>query len=353
MDNLSKIEIADISARNKKQAAFAMCKVSVLLLIITVLSDAVSFSLYAFLGECADEIRRFFTWVLSLLGAQKNAAYTAARLVMGSESFSDVLSFVTTFVSLVLPCAVFARFEGVSGQESFNVRGRLVKGFVPIFCLCHLFTTLASVFAGTISDFMLPGAASVYAESTGVMAHEFNAYEFAINILCTSIFVPLVEEYVFRGVIFSYLRRFGTVFGIVSSATVFAIAHLSPVQSVYAFVFGLFSAVMVVVTGNIKTSILLHAGNNFLTVVLGYVLGELDLSGFNVVSSIYMIVVSAIGIYGLYHFCRTDGIVHELQNRAQEKDAELVVKPGIGQIVVLPLAVYILYYAGSFLITVM
>lgn len=353
MDNLNRIEMADISAQNRKKATFAMCKVSVLLLIVTVLSDIVSFSLNLIVAEFADELRYIITWLLSLCGAQKNAAYTSAKLVIGSDAFFKVLSLVTTFVSLVIPCVIFARLEGVTDKESFSVRGKLVKGIVPMFCLCHLFTTFASVFSGAVSDFMLPEASSVYEAATGVVAHEFNIYEFAISILCTSIFVPLVEEYVFRGVIFSYLRRFGTAFGVIASAVVFAVAHMSPVQSVYAFVFGIFSAVMVVVTGNIKTSVLLHAGNNFLTVALGYVLGELDVKGFNVVSGIYMIVISAIGIYGMYHLCRADGIVHELQNRAQEKDAELVVKPGIGQIVVLPLAVYILYYAGSVLMTVM
>lgn len=353
MDNLNRIEMADISAQNRKKATFAMCKVSVLLLIVTVMSDIVSFSLNLIVAEFADELRYLITWVLSLFGAQKNAAYTSAKLVLGSDAFFKVLSLVKIFVSLVIPCTIFARLEGVADKESFNVKGKIVKGIIPMFCLCHLFTTLASVFSGAISDFMLPEASSVYESVTGVVAHEFNIYEFAISILCTSIFVPLVEEYVFRGVIFSYLRRFGTSFGVVASAAIFALAHLSPVQSVYAFVFGIFSAVMVVVTGNIKTSVLLHAGNNFLTVALGYVLGELDMTDFNVVSGLYVIVISAIGIYGLYRFCRADGIVHELQNRAQEKDSELVVKPGIGQIIVLPLVFYILYYAGSVLITVM
>ncbi|MBQ7400248.1 MAG: CPBP family intramembrane metalloprotease [Clostridia bacterium] len=353
MDKFNRIEMADASAYNRKKAVFGMCRVSVLLLIITVLSECVSFSVFFLVGKYSQEIQRLLVKILVFFNASKGSAYTAVKLVMGSEAFSKVLGIAVTIVSLVIPGAVFAKAVKLSGKETFNISGKCIKGLIPMFCLCHLFTTLASVFSGAISDFLLPGSASVYEASTGVVAHEFNIYEFVISILCTSIFVPIVEEYVFRGVIFSYLRRFGTAFGIVASATIFGVAHTSPVQSVYAFVFGLFSATMIVVTGNIKTSILLHAGNNCLTVVLGYILGELNVTGFNVVSGLYMIIISGIAIYGLYSFCKEDGLLQNLRDKAEEQDGELVVKPGLGQIMVLPLVVYILYYAYSVLMTVM
>lgn len=352
MDNLKRIEIADASARNRKNAVSAMCKVALLLITVTLLSDVVSFFLLTFVEAYAEDIQHIFVKILTLLGASKNSAYTAAKLVLGSEAFSKVISLVTSFVSLVVPAVIFSKLEGLSDNDCFNVKGNLVKGFIPVFCLCHLFTALASAFSGMISDFMIPGAAVVY-EATGVVAHEFNIYEFVISILCTSIFVPVIEEYVFRGVIFSYLGKFGTVFGIVASSVIFGIAHNSPVQSVYALVFGLFSATLVAVTGNIKTSVLLHVGNNFLTVTLGYVLGELEVSGFNIISSLYLIVFSAIGIYGLYHFCKRDGIVEKLRQVSQDNDKELAIKPGIAQIIVFPLVLYILYYVYSVLMRVL
>ncbi len=350
--DVDRIDFAEYSAQNGKRAVIAMCKVSLFLITVTVLSDLCAFFSIWLLGEYGGELQRFIVKLLMLFGADRGAAYTSAKLVMGSEEFANVLNLATTFVSLVLPSIVFAKTEKIGSDESFNLKGGCVKSFLPMFCLCHLLTTFASVFAGNINDFMLPGTGEAYA-ATGVMARDFNVYTFVVSVLCSCVFVPIVEEFIFRGVIFSYLKRYGLGFGIVASAVVFGVAHTSPVQSVYAFVFGLVSAILMAVTGNIKTSIIFHALNNFLTVFLGYLMGELTVSAFNVVSSLYLMIVAAIGIYGLYALCREGGIMHTLREKETEQDACLVAKCGIGQIVVFPLAVYLVYYAYSVFVTVM
>ena len=350
--NADRIESAEMSVQNGKRAIVAMCKVSIFLIAVTLLSDLCAFLAAFLLGEYGDGLLHFIVKALMLMGADKTSAYTSAKLLVGSEAFAYVINLVTTFVSLVLPCIVFAKIEKVSPGESFNLKGRCVKSFVPLFCLCHLFTTFASVFAGNISSFMLPDAEKAYA-ATGVVATEFNVYMFVISVLCSCVFVPIVEEFVFRGVIFSYLRRFGLGFGVMASAVVFGIAHVSPSQSVYAFVFGLVSAVIFAVTGNIKTSIIFHALNNFLTVSLGYLMGELPDSAFNLISGVYLMVVTAIGIYGLYALCRDGGIMDAFREKEKEQDGGLLEKCGIKHILVFPVLMYLAYYAYGVVVTVM
>lgn len=351
MDTYS-VDRAELSALNKRRAFFAMCKASALLIAVTLLSELTVYLVLLLFDKSGMEIQHMLSDVLEFFGADPSSARVSARLVMGSEGFSTVISMLNTFITLVIPAYVFSRVERISGDECFNAGGKLVQSIIPVFCLCHLLTTFASSFSGMIGDFMLPDASEVYA-STGVMAHEFNVYEFAISILCTGIFIPIVEEYVFRGVIFSYLRRYGLAFGVVASAVIFGIAHASPTQSVYAFVFGVFSALVMAVTGNIKTSILFHAGNNLTTIFLGYLLGGTDAKTFNIISSVYLLVVSAIGIYGIYAFCKKDGIAEAFRVKAEENDGGLCDKNGMKQLFVLPLALYIVYYVYNVFLTVM
>lgn len=352
--DINRTEKSVLTDKYGKGAYFAMCNVSLLLVMTTFLSNIFSFEIYTLLDKFSISLQRMVMNVLLVFGAQRQDAYAAAKYVVGSEAFSEVLSIVTSFICLVIPAIVFSKFVKLDKGETFNVSGKCINNLIPIFCLCHLITTFASVFSGMISDFMLPTSADIYNAYTGVSAHTFNLYEFIINILCTCIFVPVVEEYVFRGVVFGYLKRYGVNFAIVASAVVFGIAHASPVQSVYAFVFGVVSALVVAVTGNIKTSIIFHVGNNFITVVLGYAMGEMSDAGFNAVSSLYLMVVSFFGIYGLYALCKKDGILSKIRedNDALEQE-ELVVKPGMSKIVVFPLAVYIAYYVYSVIATVM
>ena len=64
---------------------------------------------------------------------------------------------------------------------------------------------------------------------------------FAIVLYVISVVIvpPLCEEFAVRGVLLSYLRRFGDGFAIIVSAMVFAILHMNMVQAPFAFVMGI------------------------------------------------------------------------------------------------------------------
>lgn len=346
-------EMIIAAKRNKRRASFAMWASALFLIAVTLAAYFCELGIVTVFAKYGDVIERAIVRLLTFFGAEKQNAYAAAKYLLGSTAFSYFLSIITSFVSLVIPAFVFSKIVGVKSDESFRVKGKMVSAFVPVFCLCHLFTTLASVFSGVISDFMLPGTAEIYASYTGVVSQSFNVYEFIVSVLCAAVFVPLVEEYVFRGVLYSYLKRYGITFGVIASAVIFGIAHTSPTQSVYAFVFGMFSALLFEVTGNIKTSVVFHGLNNFITVALGYVMGAVNTQVFNLVSSTYMLVFSGFGVYGIYALCKKGGIYDAFREREEESDGGLCEKAGLAQIIVLPLVIYLCYYVYSVIRTVM
>ena len=83
-----------------------------------------------------------------------------------------------------------------------------------------------------------------------------------VNIFETAFFVgilaPIMEEIIFRKILLSRLRKFGDFFSIVLSALAFGMFHGNLSQFFYAFALGCIFAYIVVKTGTIKYSIILH-----------------------------------------------------------------------------------------------
>ncbi len=83
-----------------------------------------------------------------------------------------------------------------------------------------------------------------------------------------AIVAPIVEELIFRGLIFNGLRRNYTAFtAVFMSALLFALFHLNPWQFPATFVLGLLLGWIMLRTNNILLAILGHSINNFLVLV--------------------------------------------------------------------------------------
>ena len=100
---------------------------------------------------------------------------------------------------------------------------------------------------------------------------------FVLEMLSTAVLVPVMEEFAFRGVLLSALRKHGAGFAIVVSALVFAFAHGDFANVVFAFTAGLVFGFLYVRTGNLWVSICIHALNNGIAVLetySGFLFGE-------------------------------------------------------------------------------
>ncbi len=92
--------------------------------------------------------------------------------------------------------------------------------------------------------------------------------------LSIGIFGPLVEEFVFRGVILQTYQRTGRIIGsIVLSSVLFGVMHMNFNQCAYGAVMGIMLALLVEATGSVATSFLAHAVFNSTEVCMMY-LGE-------------------------------------------------------------------------------
>lgn len=94
------------------------------------------------------------------------------------------------------------------------------------------------------------------------------------TIVTVSVLAPVMEEFVFRGVILrGLLRRMRPVWAIFWSSALFALAHMNPWQAVPAFVIGCLFGWLYFRSGSYWTVVLLHALNNAATVAASSVFG--------------------------------------------------------------------------------
>lgn len=81
-----------------------------------------------------------------------------------------------------------------------------------------------------------------------------------IMVLSNMIVAPFVEEIIFRGLILSRLRKaLPVTWAVILSSLIFGVAHGQIVWMAYAFILGLFCAILTVKTGSLAAGILLHA----------------------------------------------------------------------------------------------
>lgn len=112
--------------------------------------------------------------------------------------------------------------------------------------------------------------------SLGFNLDSFNGLSFnGLGMLFANIFVvallpAICEELVFRGVVMNGLKKFKPAVMMILSGLLFAIMHLNIEQSIYQFVLGMVLSGVVMITGSIVASMILHFFNNALILVLSH-----------------------------------------------------------------------------------
>lgn len=87
--------------------------------------------------------------------------------------------------------------------------------------------------------------------------------------LTTVIAAPILEEFLFRGIIQKNITlRYGPLAGIIIGAVLFGVIHLVPQQIVYATAMGLILGTIYHLTGSLNSVIAIHFVNNGLTALL-------------------------------------------------------------------------------------
>ena len=129
------------------------------------------------------------------------------------------------------------------------------------------------VLLSLIGEFENPQAAAL----TG--GEGFTWSNFVLMLLLAGLVAPVVEEVLFRGIFYGWLRaRLPLVAAIVVSAAIFAGAHVIPILLPALFVAGLILAVTYEWSGSLWTTIVIHAIQNSVAVVVIFAALALNLA---------------------------------------------------------------------------
>lgn len=124
-------------------------------------------------------------------------------------------------------------------------------------------------FIGAVDDFLELIGFNLQ-EGTSINPTNFGSFTLAVFVL--ALLPAIAEELIFRGIIFNGLRtKFNETGAILISAIMFSLMHSSFQQFVYPFILGSIMAWLVIRTGSIFSSMLVHFINNFLVVMFAYI----------------------------------------------------------------------------------
>lgn len=116
---------------------------------------------------------------------------------------------------------------------------------------------------------------------------------FFLATLSTAVFPALVEEFMMRGAVLGVLRRFGDGFAIIASSLVFAFMHASLTQFAFAFMVGLILGFVTIKAKSIWPAVIIHAANNFISVVFSYLALYIDINVQNMVFYVFLLLIFA------------------------------------------------------------
>ncbi len=141
----------------------------------------------------------------------------------------------------------------LAGKTDWKRLGLAAVAAVFCFSICQLFTYLWNMMFGVM----------------GLPAAEIPTVNWSLGdpwrTLVLTVFIsPVVEEYLFRGVLLSRLRPYGDSFAIAASTVLFALMHNSLPQLFLALGVGAALGWLAVRTGSLRTGILLHMLVNLL-----------------------------------------------------------------------------------------
>ncbi len=183
----------------------------------------------------------------------------------------QLVMYIPTLISLLIVLLISRKMLHQKILENYH-KPKTSISFMLMGCLVAVGASMTGVlFSGAITSFL-----SHFSIQSGManIATPDNLPAKIVNIAYLCVIAPFLEETLFRGVILKSLRSYGNVFAIIASSVLFGIFHFNLLQLIPATLTGLVFAFIAVKSESIIPSILAHAFNNTVTVILALVVKD-------------------------------------------------------------------------------
>ena len=230
----------------------------------------------------------------SLLGSLISGVFV---LMMGSSEsvmqYSMLIAYPVSFIPPLLYASAKSRrnefFDKGYALDSNNFGKR--GGFAMAVIVS--IATLAAAFVCEPVSVMLPDMPETLKKSLELLMDG----PLWAALLSVSIFAPLFEEWLCRGLVLrGLLKHMNPTGAILVSAAFFAILHMNPWQAIPAFLLGILFGYVYYRTGSLKLTMLMHCVNNTFSLLLSKIPGLEDIESF-------MDILSPWAYAGIYVAC--------------------------------------------------
>ena len=230
----------------------------------------------------------------SLLGSIISGVFV---LMMGSSEsvmqYSMLIAYPVSFIPPLLYASAKSRrnefFDKGYALDSnnFGIRGGFAMAIIVSVA------TLAAAFVCEPVSVMLPDMPETLKKSLELLMDG----PLWAALLSVSVFAPLFEEWLCRGLVLRGLMKHMNPTGaILVSAAFFAILHMNPWQAIPAFLLGILFGYVYYRTGSLKLTMLMHCVNNTFSLLLSKIPGLEDIESF-------MDILSPWAYAGIYVAC--------------------------------------------------
>jgi membrane protease YdiL (CAAX protease family) len=202
---------------------------------------------------------------------------------------TDAFALLTTNFMAIMGSVVLSDLV-ILGFAWGLVRRRTASPLDAYFPRVPVRTVMAAAVVGVVLSLLVNGGNALI-DSTGwvhfadtptdraLVPH--SAVQFAVSVFTVSLLAPLVEEFVFRGLLLRWLLRYSRMAAVLVSSVVFGVIHGQFLQhpgaqgvllTVELAATGVVLALLVTRTGSLRTSFATHAAFNLTATVLSLVL---------------------------------------------------------------------------------
>lgn len=188
-----------------------------------------------------------------------------------STSWINYIALAISYYLIGFPVFYFM----IKGLPEGEKREGKKLGVWEIIKLCLISYSLMCIFNFLTNFFIILLSTIKGSEVINPLEELLEGSNFILTIIFVGILSPIIEEIMFRGIMLNKLRRYGDKIAIVTTALLFGLFHTNFSQFFYATVLGIIFAYVVLKTGTIKYSIILHIFVNMMgSFIIPLIIGD-------------------------------------------------------------------------------
>lgn len=184
--------------------------------------------------------------------------------------FQYILLYLVIFPIIIIVFRVISKKENRINQKSGFCIPKKSFWWVTKWLLISFSVSMTVTAVGSYLLFVISAVTGVDISGTDMFfdsASLIEIPEIVLDTVPTLIFAPIMEEILFRGVIYKNDEKLGCVFASITSSVLFGFWHMTLSQIILASVLGFFSCYLYRKTKSIFPSMILHFLNNFKSVI--------------------------------------------------------------------------------------